>query len=203
MTLETSRSSWWCSQRMTKQSSPAGSGRGRRGPSERKVQSRSTPSEAKPGSLWTFGPAPKSCCHTQGLPPATWLHQGITTLSSTSRYTFKPTSKMWGGMMWLVWHLYDLHLKSSFTHAFTVVCEMPKSLAICRIGRWRVSSMIAWTFSMNCLVRVFWQCPQPWASTPAPPKGRPIRWAVPSSVEPSRFAFWGCWQWSCCHNLYR
>ena len=42
--------------------------------------------------------------HTQGLPPATWLHQGVTTLFSTSRYTlmltFKPTSKMWGGMMW-------------------------------------------------------------------------------------------------------
>ena len=46
----------------------------------------------------------ESCCHAQNLPPATWLHQGITTLFSTSRYTlvltFKPTSKMWGGMMW-------------------------------------------------------------------------------------------------------
>ena len=33
-----------------------------------------------------------------------WLHQGITTLFCTSRYTlvltFKPTLKMWGGMMW-------------------------------------------------------------------------------------------------------
>ena len=42
--------------------------------------------------------------HTQGLPPTTLLHQGITTLFSTSRYTlvltFKPTSKIWGGMMW-------------------------------------------------------------------------------------------------------
>ena len=39
-----------------------------------------------------------------GSATATWLHQGITTLFSTSRYTlvltFKPTSKMWGGMMW-------------------------------------------------------------------------------------------------------
>ena len=43
---------------MTKRNSPAGSGRGRRGASERRVQSRSTPSEAKPGSLWTCGPAP-------------------------------------------------------------------------------------------------------------------------------------------------
>ena len=32
---------------------------------------------------------------------------------------------------------------------------MPKSLAICRIGRWGVSSMIAWTFSMNSSVWVF------------------------------------------------
>ena len=46
----------WCSPRMTKWSSPPGSGRGRRGTSERRVQSRSTPSEAKPGSLWTYGP---------------------------------------------------------------------------------------------------------------------------------------------------
>ena len=73
------RSCWWCSRRMTKRSSPAGSGRRRRGASERRIQSRSTPSEAKPGSLFT-------------------------TLFSASRYTlvltFKPTSKMWGGMMW-------------------------------------------------------------------------------------------------------
>ena len=42
---------------MTKRSSPAGSGQGE-GASERRVQSRSTPSEAKPGSLLTCGPAP-------------------------------------------------------------------------------------------------------------------------------------------------
>ena len=96
-------------------------------------------------SLGLFGlvAGTESYCHTQHLPPATWLHQGITTLLSTSRYTlvltFKPTSKMWGGMMW--------------------------------------------------------------HSAPPPPKSRPMRWAVPLSVEPSGFAFWGCWQWSCCHNL--
>ena len=43
---------------MTKRSSPAGSGRGRRGASERKVQSCSTSSEAMPGSFWTCGSAP-------------------------------------------------------------------------------------------------------------------------------------------------
>ena len=43
---------------MTKWSSPAGSGRGWRGASERRVQSHSTRSEAKPGSLWIFGLAP-------------------------------------------------------------------------------------------------------------------------------------------------
>ena len=24
---------------------------------------------------------------------------------------------------------------------------------------------------------------------------------IPVIFGPSRFAFWGCWQWSCCHNL--
>ena len=43
---------------MTKRSSPVGSVRGRREASERRVQSRSTPSEAKPGSVWTCGPTP-------------------------------------------------------------------------------------------------------------------------------------------------
>ena len=51
------RSCWWCSRRMTKWSSPAGSGRGRRVANMRRVQTCSTPSEAKPGSLWTCGPA--------------------------------------------------------------------------------------------------------------------------------------------------
>ena len=64
--------------RMTEWSSPAGLGRGRRGASNRMVQSRSTPSEAKPGSLWTWGPAPNPAatprvCHrppgcTRGSP---------------------------------------------------------------------------------------------------------------------------------------
>ena len=63
---------------MTKQSSPVGSGRGRREGSERRVQSHSTPSEAKSGSFWTCGPAPSPAatprvCHrppdcTRGLP---------------------------------------------------------------------------------------------------------------------------------------
>ena len=72
------RSCWWCSLCMIKQSSPVGSGRGRRGASERRVQSCSTPSEAKPGSLWTYGPvlspaATPRVCHrppdcTKGSP---------------------------------------------------------------------------------------------------------------------------------------
>ena len=71
------RSCWWCSRRMNKRSSPAGSDRGGGG-CEGRVQSRSTPSEAKPGSLWTCGPAPSSAatarvCHrppdcTRGSP---------------------------------------------------------------------------------------------------------------------------------------
>ena len=73
---------------MTKQSSPTGSGRGRRGASERRVQSRSTPSEAKPGSLWTCGPVPSSAttprvCHrppdcTRGSPHSSiQVHFGV------------------------------------------------------------------------------------------------------------------------------
>ena len=72
------RSCWWCSRRMTKRSSPAVLGRGRKRGSERRLQSRSTPSEAKPWSLWTCGPAPSPAatprvCHrapgcTRGSP---------------------------------------------------------------------------------------------------------------------------------------
>ena len=89
---------------MTKGSSPAGSGRGRRGGQwEKGTKSwHSFWSQAWVSlDLWAGA---ESCCHTQGLPPATWLHQVITTLFSIYRYTlvltFKPTSKMWGGMMW-------------------------------------------------------------------------------------------------------
>ena len=77
------RSCWWCSRRMTKRSIPAGSGRGRRGDTERRVQSCSTPSEDKPGSLWTCRPAPSlaatpTVCHrppdcTRGSPHSSAL----------------------------------------------------------------------------------------------------------------------------------
>ena len=50
---------WSCCRSMIKWSSPAGSCWGRRRSRERRVQSRSTPSEAKPGSLWTCGRAPR------------------------------------------------------------------------------------------------------------------------------------------------
>ena len=88
------RSCWWCSRRMTKQSSPAGLGRGRRGMPVREGY-KVIGLLLKP-NLGLFG--------LVGLPLATWLRQGITKLFSTSRYTlvltFKPISKMWGGMMW-------------------------------------------------------------------------------------------------------
>ena len=76
------RTCWWCSRRMTKRSSPAGSGRVRSGASERRVQSCSTHSKAKPGSLWTCGPAPSPTatprvCHRPPIAPGdhyTLLH---------------------------------------------------------------------------------------------------------------------------------
>ena len=42
-----------------------------------------------------------------------------------------------------------------------------------------------------------------WNHTKDHNRSRKLSWAVPSGVEPSGFAFWGCWQWSCCHNLDR
>ena len=112
---------------------------------------------------------------------------------------------------WLAWGSLSSQSRSSLpgacrtytsrppSHMHSQLCVTPRSLAIYRIGGWGVSSMIAWTFSTNSLVRVSWWCP----SVSPPPKGRPMRWAVPLSVEPSGFAFWGCWLWSCCHNLDR
>ena len=88
---------------MTKRSSPAVSGRGRRGSVREGYKVVAL--LLKP-SLGLFGLVGRRwvLLYTQGLPSAIWLHQGITTLFSTSRYTlvltFKPTSKMWGGMMW-------------------------------------------------------------------------------------------------------
>ena len=89
------RSCWWCSRRMTKQTSPTGSGRGRRGANERRVQSRSTPSEAKPGSLWTCGAAPSpsatpKVCHrlpdcTRGSPHCS-AHRGTLWCWLSSRF---------------------------------------------------------------------------------------------------------------------
>ena len=98
------RSCWWWSRRMNKPSSLVGSGRGRRRASERRLQSRIIPSEAKPGSLWTYKPAPSPAatprvCHrppdcTRGSPHSS-AHPG-----TLCCWLFKPTSKMWGGMMW-------------------------------------------------------------------------------------------------------
>ena len=89
------RSCWWCSRSMTKRSSPAGSGRGRRGPVKEGYKVVALLLKSSLGLFGLVG---------QGLPLVTWFHQGITTLFSTPRYTlgltFKSTSKMWGGMMW-------------------------------------------------------------------------------------------------------
>ena len=75
----------------------------RSGPSERRVQSRSTP-EVKPESLWTCGPAPSPAatprvCHrppdcTRGSPHSS-AHPGTLWCWLSSWLL-----KMWGGMMW-------------------------------------------------------------------------------------------------------
>ena len=98
------RSCWWCSRRMTKRSSPAGFRSGEEGVNERRVQSHSTP-KAKPGSSLDLWAGAESCCPHPGSchrPPDCTRRSPHS--SAKSRYTlvltFKPTSKMWGGMMW-------------------------------------------------------------------------------------------------------
>ena len=88
---------------MAKRSSPTGSGRGRRGPVKEGYKVVALLLKQSLGLFGLMGRRRVLLPHP-GLPPATWLHQRITTPFSTSMYTlvltFKLTSKMWGCMMW-------------------------------------------------------------------------------------------------------
>ena len=42
-----------------------------------------------------------------------------------------------------------------------------------------------------------------WNHTKEHNRSRKLCFHNPGHIEPSGFAFWGCWQWSCCHNLDR
>ena len=42
-----------------------------------------------------------------------------------------------------------------------------------------------------------------WNHTKDHNRSRKLYFRHPGHVELSGFAFWGCWQWSCCHNLDR
>ena len=134
------RSCWWCSRRKTKRSSPASSGRGRRGDSTRRVQSRSTPSEAKPGSLWTCGPAPSPVATPRVFHRPPDCSRMIPTLFSTSRYTlvltFKPTSKMWGGMMWPSLETTPKTLSVAGNFLFIIMGTLLLFVAIQRFSFW-------------------------------------------------------------------
>ena len=111
------------------------------GSRERRVQSCSTPSEAKPGSLWTCGPAPS---------PA-----------ATPRVCHRPPDCTRGS-------------PHSSAHPGTLWCWLSSQLQRCEVA---------------------WSGPDLWPKTlfSSP-------WARPCYSWQSRFAFWGCWQWSCCHN---
>ena len=141
------RSCWWCSRRMTKRSSPAGSGRGRRGSGREGYKVVAL--LLKP-SLGLFG--------LVGRRRVLLPHSGSATghlivPDCTSRYTlvltFKPTSKMWGGMMW------------------PSLETTPKTITV-------VGNFVFITLGTSLLFAAI-----------------------------QRFAFWECWQWSCCHNLDR
>ena len=45
--------------------------------------------------------------------------------------------------------------------------------------------------------------PLTWNHTKDHNRSRKLCFPHPGHVEPSGFAFWGCWQWSYCHNLDR
>ena len=128
---------------MTKRSSPAGQVRsGEEGASERRVQSRSTPSEPKPGSLWSRVLLP---------------HPGSTTghlIAPGDHYTLQDI---------------QVHLDVDFQADFEDV-------------RWHDVALT-------------------WNHTKDHSRSRKFCFHHPGHVEPSGFVFWGCWQWSCCHNL--
>ena len=127
---------------MTKRSSPAGSGRGMRGGSERRLQSRSTLSEAKPGSLWTCGPAPS--------PAAT---PRVCHRSPGDHHTLQHIQVHFG-----------VDFQADFEHM-----------------RWHDVALT-------------------WNYTKDHNRSRKLCFHHPRDVP---VAFWGCWQWSCCHNLDR
>ena len=89
------RSCWWSSRRMTKQSCSVGSGQGRRRARERERYKVVTRLDIFGLVGWRRVLLPHPGSATGHL-----ISQGITTLFSTSRYTFKPTLMMWGSMMW-------------------------------------------------------------------------------------------------------
>ena len=103
---------WWCSRRMTKWSSPAGSGWGEEGGQWEKGKSCSTPSKSKPGSLWTCGPAQS--------PAATYLGSSI---SSTKKDIDTRLIKAWTAInrLSIIWKS-DLtdKMKRSFFQAAVV-----------------------------------------------------------------------------------
>ena len=133
------RSCWWCSRRMTKRSSPTGSGRERRGASERRLQSQSTLLTCGPVSSPTASPR---VCHR---PP--------------DRTRRSPYSSAHPGTLWC-W------LQADFEDV-----------------RW-YDVALTWnhTKDHNCSRKLCFQ-------------------ARPCYSWQSKLAFWGCWQWSCCHNL--
>ena len=128
------RSFWWCSRRMTKRISPAGSGRGRRGPVREGYKVVAL--LLKP-SLGLFGLVGRR----RFLLP----HPGSTTghlIASGDYHSLQ--------------HI-QVHFSVDLQADFEDV-------------RWHDMA---------------------------------LTWNHPGHVEPSGFACWGRWQWSCCHNLDR
>ena len=118
------------------------------GGSERRLQSRSTSSEANPGSLWTCGR------HRVLLP-----HPG-----SATGHLIAP------GDHHTLYHI-QVHFGVDFQADFEDV-------------RWHDVALT-------------------WNHTKDHNRSWKLCFHNPGHVAQSGFAYWRCWQWSCCHNLDR
>ena len=142
------RSCWWCSRRMTKRSSPAGSGRRGRGPVREGYKVVALLLKPSLGLFVLVG-------RRRVLLPHPGFAIGLL-IAPGNHHTLQ---------------LIQVHFGVDFQANFEGV-------------RWHDVALT-------------------WNHTKDHNHSRKLYFHHPGHVEPYGFAFWGCWQWSCCHNFDR
>ena len=142
------RSCWWCYRLMTKRSSPAGSGRERRGPVREGYKVVALLLKPSLGLFGLVGRRRVVLPHTESATGHL--------IAPADHHSFR--------------HI-QLHFGVDFQSDFEDV-------------RWHDVALT-------------------WNHTTDYNRSQKLCFHHPGHVEPSGFAFWGCWQWSCCHNLDR